>query len=465
MVQKDIFEEHFCDNWKDVIDKMTEGLMLVDPNGKILYVNQALEKLLQFKREELEGNLCDILECDRCFGHRQGEEGKYCGLFEKGDVRDLHCTFRRKDGQRINVLKNATVLKDRHGNVVGGVENLTDLSAIVAKDQVITNLKKHLQREDGFMGIIGKSQQMQQVFELCKSAAQSDAPVIVYGESGTGKELVAAAIHRLSRRQHNPFIKVNCAALNENLLESELFGHIKGSFTGADRTRMGRFEAANNGDIFLDEIGDLPLATQTKLLRVLQEQEIERVGDHQPISIDVRIIAATNRDLQALMRKERFREDLYYRIGVIPITLPPLRQRKEDIPLLVEAFIDRARAKTGKDIEAVSKAAMDKLINYHWPGNIRELINVIEYTFVICPGGKIGPEHLPQHLSGLAMSPIPGVTEGEGEEVVDRRQQLLQVLEQCGGNKSEAARRLGMSRVTLWKKLKKYKIAVEKSIH
>ncbi len=463
MPQHAVFEDYFCDNWKDVIDKMTEGLMLVDPAGKILFVNAALEGLLLYRREELVGQRCDFLECDTCFDQRQNQGNKHCALFRKGDVRNLKCSFKRKDGSRVNVLKNATVLTDSSGKVVAGVENLTDMTAILTREQVITDLRKHIAKEDGFQGIIGKSHAMTQVFELIKSASQSDAPVVIYGESGTGKELVASAIHNLSKRKDAPLIKVNCAALNENLLESELFGHIKGAFTGADRTRMGRFEAANNGVIFLDEIGDLPLATQTKLLRVLQEQEIERVGDHQPIAIDVRIIAATNKDLSKLMAEEKFRDDLYYRIGVIPIILPPLRDRQEDVPMLIETFLDRARLKTGKDIGAINKEALNLMVTYAWPGNIRELINVIEYAFVICPGGTITPEHLPHHFTSMETRATNSGSFNTNPST-DRRQLLLDTLKQTGGNKSEAARLLGISRVTLWKQLKKYEITVGKAI-
>ena len=316
------------------------------------------------------------------------------------------------------------------------MENFTDLSEVVAKERVISHLRRELSREDpahdlpdkspdmmqlfisrlrrelsqedGFHGIIGKSPVMVQLFTLISSAAQSEAPVVIYGESGTGKELVAAAIHRLSPRHQGPFIKVNSAALNESLLESELFGHVKGAFTGADRTRVGRFEAASGGDIFLDEVGDLPLATQAKLLRVLQEKIIEKVGDHAPIPVNVRVITATNKDLHRLMALGRFREDLFYRIGVIPIHLPPLRERREDIPLLVKAFIDRARRQTRKPITGISDAALDLLAGHDWPGNVRELINVIEYAFVLCAEGVIQPEHLP---ASFHQKPAPQLRE------------------------------------------------------
>lgn len=438
--------------------------MLVDLQGNILYVNKALEDLLHYSREELLGKPCDILECDNCFGNDTTNEGKHCNLFRKGDVSDLHCSFKQKNGTRVEVLKNATVLTDKLGVAVAGVETLTDLTAVIDKEREICDLRKELNRDNSFHGLIGNSTTMQQVYELIKSAALSSAPIIIYGESGTGKELVASAIHKLSKRANSPFIKVNCAALNENILESELFGHTKGAFTGADRDRTGRFEAANKGSIFLDEIGDLPLGMQTKLLRVLQEQEVERVGDHQPISIDVRVISATNKNLNNLMLEQNFREDLFYRIGVIPITIPPLRHHPEDIPLLVKTFIDSANLKIEKDITTIRKDALDLLVDYHWPGNIRELINVIEYTFVICPENEITPKHLPQQFqkssqaTGHFGSPLINPSQ-------NRREQLLHAIQAANGNKSEAARILGISRVTLWKHLKKHNISVDKSIY
>jgi transcriptional regulator with PAS, ATPase and Fis domain len=282
--------------------------------------------------------------------------------------------------------------------------------------------------------------------------------VIIYGESGVGKELVASAIHRLGTRQQGPFIKVNSAALAESLLESELFGHVRGAFTGAERTRAGRFEAAHGGDIFLDEVGDLPLSTQAKLLRVLQEKVIERVGDHRPIPVNVRIISATNQDLSRLMAEGRFREDLFYRINVIPIHIPPLRERREDIPLLVEAFIERNRLKSRKPINGISKEALDLLVAYHWPGNVRELINVIDYAFVLCHEKDILPEHLPDVLNHRTLPRSKG---GKGLPASQARDKeaLLEAMQQAAGNKSEAARILGVSRVTLWKWLKHYQLA------
>lgn len=451
--------------WETVIDTMMDGLMVVDPEGFIVAVNKAMEQVTGYGREELLGQSCSVLDCDTCFSSRARAEGKHCELFTKGQVRRCKCVLRRKDGSSLHVLKNAAILKDDSGTVIGGVETLTDLSEVVAKEKVISRLRRELGSKDGFHGILGNSRVMRRVFDLIASAAQSEAPVVIYGESGTGKELVAAAIHRIGKRRKGPFVKVNCAALNESLLESELFGHVKGAFTGADRTRMGRFEAANGGDIFLDEIGDLPLSTQVKLLRVLQEKEIEKVGDHRPLAIDVRIIAATNKNLKRLMEEERFREDLFYRIGVIPIHLPPLRQRREDIPLLIEACMNRLRLKTAKPITEINKAALELMVGYDWPGNVRELINVMEYAFVLCSGGEISPQHLPAHVSGM---PSPGIPEGpprmQERSPGDEKQALVEALDKADGNKSEAARLLGISRVTLWKRLKDYEIKVEKTV-
>lgn len=457
-------EEEYNQYWKSVVDTITDGLMVVNPEGIIVSVNNAMERITGFTRDDLIGQPCSILDCDICSGVRAQGEDQLCQLFKVGQLSRRKCLLRKKDGKTLHVFKNGVLLKDSTGKVVGGVETFTDLTELVAKDRVISRLRQQLSDKDVFHGIIGKSPAMNRVFDLISSTSQSEAPVIVYGESGTGKEMVAAAIHKLGPRRKGPFIKVNCAALSESLLESELFGHVKGSFTGADRTRVGRFEAASGGDIFLDEIGDLPLSTQVKLLRVLQEKEIEKVGDHRPISIDVRILAATNKDLHMLMEEGRFREELYYRIGVIPIQLPSLRDRREDIPLFIDFFIDRVRLKTNKSISGMSKEALDLLIRYDWPGNVRELINVIEYAFVLCQKGEITPEHLPEQLR-LGPSRRPRTRQAEWQlSAAGQREQLIEALAAAGGKKLEAAKILGISRVTLWKRLKAYGIEVDNRI-
>ncbi len=318
------FDEHNL-YWKTIIDTMADGLMIVDPNGEIVFANRTLEELSGYRKEELVGASCEILGCNACFGERRDGKDKYCALFKGERIRRWQCTLRHRDGGEVHVFKNAAVLRNAEGAVIGGVETLSDISEVRARDQVIRQLRRELSAKDGFHGILGTSPAMLRVFDLIESAAQSDAPVVIYGESGTGKELVASAIHEIGANREGPFVKVNCGALSENLLESELFGHVKGAFTGADRSRVGRFEAADGGDIFLDEIGDISPRTQVKLLRVLQEREIERVGDHRPVPIDVRILSATNKDLEKRVEAETFREDLFYRSGGRWIGITPMR--------------------------------------------------------------------------------------------------------------------------------------------
>ena len=480
-IVKAMFEKELSRYWKTILETMADGLMVVDPEGVIVSVNSAMEKLTGYSRKELVGQSCEILGCDVCAGERTEGLDKHCALFKEESIRRARCTLRKKDGTPLYAIKNASLLKDSNGNVIGGVETLNDLSEVMNREKLISNLRRELDRKNSFHGIIGASPVMQQLADLISGAARSDAPLVIYGESGTGKELVAEAVHKLGSRHKGPFIKVNCAALNESLLESELFGHVKGAFTGAGQTRIGRFEAANHGDIFLDEIGDIPASVQVKLLRVLQEKEIERVGDHRPVPTDVRIISATNKDLMKLVEDGRFREDLYYRIGVIPVYIPPLRDRREDIPLLINSFINRIRLKTEKNIFGMSQAAYELLNDYKWPGNVRELINVIEYAFVLCPGGDILPEHLPRSLTAhpssfkeKLQSPDPNAeklhigrkknNDMSQRAEAEKRQRLIDALASAQGNKAQAAQLLGISRVSLYNRLKKYNIQTCKTV-
>ncbi len=455
-------KDNFPEYWKTIVDTMMDGVVVVDQKGTIRSVNKALERMMGYEALELVGRECVILDCDTCFScNEQGERKKRCELFRRGSVVRHRCQLRRKDGLPIHVLKNGAVLTDAHGTVVGGVETLTDITDIVAKEKTIKELKGLLSPDEGFEGIIGRSPGMLDVYALIRNAAASDAPIIIYGESGTGKELVANAIHRVGRRNKGPFVKVSCAALNESLLESELFGHVKGAFTGADRDRRGRFESANKGDLFLDEIGDIPLSTQVKLLRVLQEKEVERVGDQTPIAIDARIIAASHRDLERMCREGAFREDLFYRLNVIPVHVPALRERPDDIPLLIDHFVRTIRIRTEKPIRGVTEEAMQMLATYTWPGNIRELINVVEYAFVVCHDELIAPRHLPALAGNKRRASLFRNMSRIDDH--DTRDELIRVLEEAGGNRHEAASLLGVSRVTLWKLLKKHGITVRKS--
>ncbi len=383
--------------WKKIVNTINDGLMFIGPDGRILMVNKAFEVLTGYDSRQAMGMTCTMLGCDTCERFMQTHRNMaWCKLFEPGqqDMKKCRCLIRRKDGSFLQVLKNASVLKDENHKIVGVVETLTDISELTKLDEKVHFLSRHCDREDDFYGIVGRSQSMRHVFEMIKKAAESTAPVIILGESGTGKELVANAIHLCGTRKNGPFVQLNCAALNEAVLESELFGHVKGAFTGAFNSRIGRFEAANQGDIFLDELGDIPLSLQTKLLRVLESGRFERVGDISPILTDVRIITATNKNLEALIRQDRFRQDLFFRINVIPIHLPPLRERKQDIPLLVRTFIRRLNEKTGKAIHGLDNPTMALFMDYPWPGNVRELKNAMEYAFVVADQTTIDRSHL-----------------------------------------------------------------------
>jgi two-component system, NtrC family, response regulator HydG len=453
-------------HWKRIIDTMTEGLMLVSKDGTILMVNRSFEQMTGYAAEEVIGKSCTLLHCDACEKVRSdSEKGYWCALFDVNshDQKQCRCGIIRKDGTCMPSLKNASVLKDNDGNVMGAVETITDLSEMDRLDQEVKLLTLMLQVEKGFEGIVGESGAMQKVFDVVRKAALSDAPVIIYGESGTGKELVARAIHNLGLRAEGPFIQLNCAALNESLLESELFGHVKGAFTGAYRHKIGRFEAAAGGDIFLDEIGDVPSSIQVKLLRVLENKQFERVGDHRALAVDVRIITATNRDLGELMAQKKFREDLFFRINVIPIRIPPLRERVEDIPLLIQHFIDGLRTKTGKPITGVTQPVMEHFMAYPWPGNVRELKSAMEYAFVVAESGLISRTHLPPNIFHSGGAVFMDQQEADSGEVAEKRA-LIEALRRSGGNQSKAARMLGINRVTVWNRMKKYGIDLKKTM-
>ena len=445
--------------WESIIETMKEGLLVVNPEGTIIAVNPAAEALTGYSAQELIGSSCRVLDCTGCVIYGDGPGEKWCKLFQEGMVKAKKCLITHKDHRSVSVVKNATVLRGQDGRLIGAVETLTDISDFVRQQEEIMALRKTLDLNDNYFGILGKSLSMQRLFEMIESVAQSDAPVIINGQSGTGKEMVARAIHWTSPRQDKPFIKVSCAALNENLLETELFGHVKGAYTGADRSRVGRFEAAHGGSIFLDEIGDIPPATQVKLLRVLEEKEIERVGDHTPIPVDVRIITATNKNLEELVARGAFREDLYFRIHVFPLTIPPLRERPEDIPIIIQHFVEQNQATSGKNITGLSPEAVARLTSYTWPGNVRELRNAIEYALVLCPGGEIGAHHLPHKIAPASDCP-PTAEPLEARE----RDELVRILRQVGGNQSAAARQLGVSRVTVWKRMKKHHIDLTRDV-
>ncbi len=448
--------------WKKIVNTINDGLMFIGPDGRILMVNKAFETLTGYDSRQAMGMPCTVLGCDACERFMQTlQNTAWCKLFEPGqqDMKKCRCLIRRKDGSFLQVLKNASVLRDEHQGVMGVVETLTDISELARLDEKVHYLSRQYGQEDEFYGIVGRTRAMRQVYDMIKKAAESTAPVIILGESGTGKELVANAIHLCGTRKNGPFVQLNCAALNEAVLESELFGHVKGAFTGAFNSRIGRFEAANQGDIFLDEIGDIPVSLQTKLLRVLESGQFERVGDISPIRTDVRIITATNKNLENLIRQDRFRQDLFFRINVIPIHLPPLRERKQDIPLLVHTLIRRLNDKTGKAVQGLDNATMALFMDYPWPGNVRELKNAMEYAFVVTDQTTIARHHLPRPLA--AGTPAQGHSEANEKERpanTDEKTALIEALKQTRGNQSQAARLLNISRVTVWNRMKKHGI-------
>ena len=477
--------------WKTIVDTLQDGVMIVDPGGRVIALNPAAERLTGYEADELIGQSCRMLDCTGCEIYGKGLAEDWCGLFVKGNVKAKKCLITNKENRSVNVIKNATILYDENQNVIGAVETLTDMSTLVSQQAEISQLRRSLHMDDGFHGLIGKSPVMQDLFELIENVALSEAPVMISGESGTGKELVARAIHEASDRREKPFIKVNCSALNENLLESELFGHVKGAYTGAEKNRIGRFEAAHGGTIFLDEIGDVSPAIQVKLLRTLEEKEIERVGDHQPIKVDVRVVSATNKNLEVLVRENHFRDDLYFRINVFPIHCPPLKDRLEDIPIIVRNFIRLNNHKSGKKILGMTPEAIERITAYAWPGNVRELRNAIEYAFVLCPSGGIGVDHLPPKIIDISnVCPEPSMPElqrtaGQLPELqrtearvaenttpvpmlkpsdAAKRAALIDALRQTRGNRSEAARILGVSRVTVWKQIKRFQIDLLKDL-
>lgn len=428
----------------ELFEILRDGLMVVDNKGRILLFNRAAEEITGYRKEDVLGKACTIFGCDDCIvlHDASGDQGrqKFNSLYNR------KCLIRSADGRDVQLLKNAVVLRDDDGNIMGAIESLTDITSLYNKEIELQGLKEELRQEYWFMGLLGKSAPMQKLFEHIRNAALSEAPVLILGESGSGKNLVAHAVKKLSRRKEGPYIQMNCASLNEQLLESELFGHRKGSFTGAVSDRIGRFEAANDGVIFLDEIGDMPLSMQVKLLRVLEDKVVERVGDVKPIPLNIRLISATNKDISSLLQAGKFREDLLYRINSIVIKVPPLRERREDIPLIALHYLRKISAVNNKEIRSISPAAMEILMDFPWPGNVRRLVNALEHSAATCKSETIEVSDLPDYLG------YEKKTEAS-ERRIDQ-DELRSALSLYKGNRTLAAKHLGISRVTLWKRLK-----------
>ena len=429
-----------------VFQVLRDGLMVVDNKGRILLFNRAAEEMTGYRKEEVLGKDCALFQCDACFaldesgGQRAANAEKFEFIYNK------QCRMQSADGKPVRLIKNSVVLRDENGEILGAIESMTDMTSLYKKEMELQGLKEEVRQDYWYMGLLGKSLPMQRLFEHIRNASASEASVLILGESGAGKNLVAQAIHKLSRRKGGPYIQMNCAALNEQLLESELFGHRKGSFTGAVNDRIGRFEAAHDGVIFLDEIGDMPMTMQVKLLRVLEEKVVERVGENKPIPVNIRLVSATNKDIGSMVHADKFREDLLYRINSIIIKVPPLRERREDIPLIALHYIRKISSINNKDIRSISPAAMEMLIDFPWPGNVRRLINALEHSAATCKSDSIEVTDLPDYL-------IYEKKPDANERRVNT-EDLRTTLSMYKGNRTLAAKHLGISRVTLWKRLK-----------
>ncbi|MGC9195609.1 MAG: sigma-54 interaction domain-containing protein [Syntrophobacteraceae bacterium] len=447
-----------------LLESMADGVFTLDNRGIITSWNPSLARITGYSAGEAIGEPCKLLNFTQCFQKGCPTNIEKCGIFRQGRIDGRECFLRHKDGGDVPVIKSARLVKNDQGQIRGVVETITDLSELKKAREQAEEAALKLGEVHGLGNIIGKSHAMRQVFGAIRAAAASEATILIQGESGAGKELVAGAIHHLSLRKNKPFVTLNCSALSESLLESELFGHVKGAFTGAIRDRVGRFEQAEGGVLFLDEIGELSPFIQVKLLRAVQEREIERVGESRKRKVDLRIIVASNKELAQLVRSGNFREDLYYRLKVFPINLPPLRQRREDIALLTAHFINVQNAKTGKMIEGLTQSAMRMLLEYQWPGNVRELENAIEHAFVLCAGGYIDVLDLPVEIR----QPVYPVradgaqTNGGGARRKISPEVLTELLNDCDWNKASVGRCLGLSRTAVWKYMKKFDIPLKK---
>lgn len=443
MIEQFLKDPNFLMN---VFEAMRDGLMIVDTEGNIKFFNKAAEDITGYRSEEVIGRQCSLLDSDTCVILTDFGKQKKCDLFTSGSICNKRCRIRSHDGRAVYLLKNAVTLRDVNGEIIGAVETMTDITSLYLKELELQELKHELSKDYWFMGLLGKSTIMQNLYERIRNAAVSDASVMICGESGTGKNLIAQAIHSLSKRKDGPFVSLNCASLNEYLLESELFGHRKGAFTGALSDRMGRFEAADGGTFFLDEIGDMPLLMQAKLLNVLEDKVVERVGEQKPIPVNIRLISATNKDLNKLVAENKFREDLLYRVNTIFIQTPPLRERIDDIPILAFHYVKKISVLNNKDIKRISPHAVEVIKNYRWPGNVRQLINAIEHSVITCKGDTIEVSDLPEYVFHQ--------NDSEPKEDNIDKEKIRAALSIFKGNKTLTAKHLGISRVTLWKKLK-----------
>jgi PAS domain S-box-containing protein len=426
-----------------ILDSITEGVFTIDQNWHITSFNRAAEKITGIPRERAIGQPCrDIFRANICEAECSLRETMRTGA----PVISKTVTILDADGNRKTISISTAILRNESGQILGGVETFRDLTPIEV-------LRKQVSREYCFEDILSSNHRMLQLFEVLPAVAETPSTVLIAGETGTGKELFARAIHHQSPRRKKPFVAVNCGALPDTLLESELFGYKAGAFTDAKKDKPGRLALADGGTLFLDEIGDISPALQVRLLRFLQERVYEPLGSVQPVKADVRIIAATNKDLLALIQKGQFRDDLYYRINVVTLDLPPLRERMEDVPYLVRHFIERLNSLQGKEVAGVADEALACLMAHSYPGNIRELENIIERAFVLCRSGLIERRHLPPNLCHLPDADCLGRLPLNSFEQIEGAF-LMNALQRNNWNRVETARQLGMHKTTLFRKIK-----------
>lgn len=442
-------------NMQDIIlDSVADGVFTIGLDMKITSFNRAAEEITNISREDAIGKYsCDIFrEPDKC-----SEQCSICTTLKTGKkIHKYPVHILNGKGAIIPISVNTAVIKDEKGKVLGAVESFRDLSTLEI-------LRKEINNKYTFEDIISKNHEIKNIFDVMGDVAVSDCNVLIEGSSGTGKELFAKAIHNLSNRSDKPYIVVNCGALPDTLLESELFGYVKGAFTDAVKDKPGRFALAEGGTIFLDEIGDISQALQVKLLRVLQQKEYTPLGDVKTLTANVRIVAATNKNLMKLVNEEKFRDDLYYRLNVFKIDLPPLKNRKQDIPLLVDHFIQKLNAKMGKNITEVSPESMDVLLRHDYPGNIRELENIIEHAFVLCHEPIIQPRHFPKELiDSNNLNYLDNNDNIEKSLANTEKEIILNTINKFNGNRTLSAEALGMNKSTLWRKMKKMNITYSK---
>jgi len=426
---------------------MQEGFFSLADDLTVLSFNRAAERITGIDRHDALGRKCwEVFHAEVC--ERDCLLKKTLKTKRQCINKTVHII--NKSGDTIPISISTAILTDEQGGVVGGVETFRDMSEIV-------ELRKELSERHTHFDIVTGNHRMLSLFEIMKPVAQTDSPVLIYGESGTGKELFARAIHSIGCRKTAPFVAVNCGALPENLLESELFGYKKGAFTDAKKDKPGRFALAKGGTLFLDEVGELQKSIQVKLLRVLQEKEYEPLGATESERAECRIVAATNKDLRVLVEKGAFREDLYYRIHVVSLKLPPLRERKDDIPLLIDHFRHHYNVLYHKSVTGVSPEALTHLLEYTYPGNVRELQNILQHAFVLCQGTTIERHHLPDDVTRREAPPTASVLEGEWEQF--ERNKIVTALTQHHFHRTRTARYLGMHPSTLWRKMKKLNIS------